>query len=997
MIVAVREELEYVTTEVRRTKLADHLESLWIVINNTRIKLRIGVVYFPQEQDQELKEIYEVLKKQVEESRERDESIIILGDFNCKVGEEIAGNNKKVSKCGRKLLKFIEKEGLVLANGSNYCHGKWTREENNVKSILDYVVVDKELDLHIKKMEIHDQDKDISPFHLKRVNAKKIRTIYSDHNPIMVETDLVLMQKEMMEKRKKAVLTKEGREKYHNDLQRKEISKVWNNPDKSVQEMYDEWEKLVIETRKDNETIRKTNSKRKSKTMRLLMKEKKKLKEEMKTEEGEKDMTYLNELKEKIITEEQESYYRKLKKNCEEIRKDGKFNSGGFWKLKKRMNRKKEGIHAIEDKDGKLLTENNEIINRYGEYYEELLTTTNKKTKLPENQETVRKVEEKFEKMMAEARKQPAKKTEEGLVEKVVKGIKTGKARDSKDWNNEMIKDGGPEMKLSIQKMADTVKERYEVPNQWNSMMVRSIDKKGRREDMQNKRGLFLTNIVSKVFEKIQDQESEIEYDPFQNGGQRGRGTVDNWMIVHAVIDEGKRLKKPVYFFFGDLVKCFDRLWLKDCVVDMYESGMRARDAGMVYKLNEKAEFKVITPAGVTDEISVSEIVKQGTVFGPKLCCASTGKINEGLEEREMIFPTVGVQAATFVDDINGGGSKRFVQAVMMSCSEKEMEKLWEFSIDKTKWMCVKNRKKNTENIEVRIKQGVVGQVKTYKLLGNYVNEKGNMDDQLQHMETKAIILIREANKLCCQYKVGISEFEAKNLVFHATITTAIFYNIETWTNLRNSDWEKMEVIQGKILKGLYGLPKSTPYWGLLSELNILPIKLLLLYRKLMLYHSIMNSDDRRVVKNLIRAQAKSGHRECWYGNVREEGKEIGIEVSEGEVSGVKKSTWKKKVKKKIKDTFEKEKENKKGSSRKMRFLQGKGDIYLTELHNDDARLAMMIRLNMVSWIEDNFGQESSCPLCTGEIDTTEHVFECSGTINEAGVTVKNLEDGENE
>ena len=47
-----------------------------------------------------------------------------------------------------------------------------------------------------------------------------------------------------------------------------------------------------------------------------------------------------------------------------------------------------------------------------------------------------------------------------------------------------MIKDGGLEMKLSIQKMADTVKERYEVPNQWNSMMVRSIDKKGRREDM---------------------------------------------------------------------------------------------------------------------------------------------------------------------------------------------------------------------------------------------------------------------------------------------------------------------------------------------------------------------------------------------------------------------------------------------------------------------------------------------------------------------------------
>ena len=157
---------------------------------------------------------------------------------------------------------------------------------------------------------------------------------------------------------------------------------------------------------------------------------------------------------------------------------------------------------------------------------------------------------------------------------------------------------------------------------------------------------------------------------------------------MHALIDEGKRLNKPVYLFFGDLVKCFDRLWLKDCVVDLYECGMRARDAKMIYELNKEAVFKVITPAGETKAITVHEIVKQGTVFGPKLCCASTGKVNEVLDEREAVFPSVSIQATTFMDDINGGGSKRFVQAVMLNCSKKEEEKLWEFAIDKTKWMC---------------------------------------------------------------------------------------------------------------------------------------------------------------------------------------------------------------------------------------------------------------------------------------------------------------------
>ena len=104
----------------------------------------------------------------------------------------------------------------------------------------------------------------------------------------------------------------------------------------------------------------------------------------------------------------------------------------------------------------------------------------------------------------------------------------------------------------------------------------------------------------------------------------------------------------------------------------------------------------------------MEEIVKQGTVFGPKLCCASTGKINEGLNKREVIYPGSAAEAVTFVDDINGNGSKEFVEAVMMNASRKESEKLWEFSTDKSKWMCIEGRKKDTEEISVEIKQGKI-------------------------------------------------------------------------------------------------------------------------------------------------------------------------------------------------------------------------------------------------------------------------------------------------
>ena len=152
VLLAVRNELKYVTTEVKKTK--DKVESLWIVIDNKRIKIRIGIVYFPQEQDQDIKEIYKVIKQQVRESAENSESLIVVGDFNCKVGDVVKGNKKKKSTGGKKLIQFAEKEGLVIGNSMEICEGTWTREEGKSKSILDYAIFDEEMAEHIKKIKI---------------------------------------------------------------------------------------------------------------------------------------------------------------------------------------------------------------------------------------------------------------------------------------------------------------------------------------------------------------------------------------------------------------------------------------------------------------------------------------------------------------------------------------------------------------------------------------------------------------------------------------------------------------------------------------------------------------------------------------------------------------------------------------------------------------------------------------------------------------------------
>ena len=77
-------------------------------MDNKVTRARMGVVYMPQEKSksvEELKEIYLVIEEQIEAAIKQNERLVLMGDFNCKVGEIIPGNTGEITKGGRILLK----------------------------------------------------------------------------------------------------------------------------------------------------------------------------------------------------------------------------------------------------------------------------------------------------------------------------------------------------------------------------------------------------------------------------------------------------------------------------------------------------------------------------------------------------------------------------------------------------------------------------------------------------------------------------------------------------------------------------------------------------------------------------------------------------------------------------------------------------------------------------------------------------------------------------
>ena len=56
-----------------------------------------------------------------------------------------------------------------------------------------------------------------------------------------------------------------------------------------------------------------------------------------------------------------------------------------------------------------------------------------------------------------------------------------------------------------------------------------------------------------------------------QVAGRKARAAMDNLIILNTIIENQRAQKLNTYIFFADAVKCFDKLWLKDCLLEMYD------------------------------------------------------------------------------------------------------------------------------------------------------------------------------------------------------------------------------------------------------------------------------------------------------------------------------------------------------------------------------------------------------------------------------------------
>ena len=497
---------------------------------------------------------------------------------------------------------------------------------------------------------------------------------------------------------------------------------------------------------------------------------------------------------------------------------------------------------------------------------------------------------------------------------------------------------------------------------------------------MNKKRGLFLTNVMSKIYEKVLKKRNKEKIDAnvseTQVGGKKHRSTVDLMILVSDLTRRNKQIGRKTYLLFGDAIKCFDKLWLRDCLVEMYKMGIQPQDILMIYLLNKTANIVVKTPVGDTDIFTAKEIVKQGTIWGPEMCCIETDSINRIGENCMTAIGEIEYGVLGYVDDVLGAGGAEKIRTCARNMRRLEILKKYTFGMDKTHYLIMKTGKENDELIEEELEGGKIQKTEEHEYLGFWVNVNGDCQTQIEKKGDKLMGELSSIRKLACKESVGSLYFSVRLFLFEACIIPSMLYGFEAWS-VTVKEIEDLERLQRKMLCNLLEVPKTTPYWGLLHETGAWSVKWRLAYRKIMLFHNIMTSEDIRMAKGVVLQQV--GQQDSFY----EETNQLAAELGLTNVAAMGKSELKKKIKLAVKEEMEKEISSATQGNTKLRFIKtvqfGQAS-YFESYGCEDVNLILKLRLNMVdvySNYKGDISKKRMCVHCKNEKDTTEHLGQC--------------------
>ena len=492
------------------------------------------------------------------------------------------------------------------------------------------------------------------------------------------------------------------------------------------------------------------------------------------------------ELKKKNVTEGAKEYrainqevkkaMKKAKENwtdeqCQSIEDNLKKNNSkkAYQLVKDLTSTQKKRTSTIQNKDGKSLTEDQEILKRWTEYCSELYNYT------ATGDSGVLQVP-----TATNNDKYPILREE---VEVAVKSLKKGKSAGVDNIPGDLVQAGGEAMISALLTICNKVWQTGEWPTTWTQSLIITLPKKGNLQLCQNYRTISLISHPSKVMLKILlnrlKPQAEWIIAEEQAGFQAGHSTTEQMFKIRIICERYLQHQQYLYHVFVDFKKEFDRVWHAALWATMNLYNINGNLIKLIQNLYNKATSAVYLNNSIGDWFRTTVRVRQGCLLSPTLFNLFLERIMEDALEGHEATVSIGGRTVVnlrFADDIDGLAGKEEELVSLVECLDSTSTAYgMQISAEKTKLMT-----NNTNGIstDIRISDVKLDCVDSFKYLGAIVAGEGSKPEVLAR-SAQTTAALAKLNTIWNDKNIVLS---SKIRLMRSLVISIFLYACESWT-----------------------------------------------------------------------------------------------------------------------------------------------------------------------------------------------------------------------
>lgn len=730
------------------------------------INITVIQVYAPTSSatDDVIDEFYNQLQDTLDTASKRD-VVLMIGDFNAKIGAGHCHEEEKVAigkyglgernKRGDSLVDFCIGNELVVANTLFQQHPRrlytWQSPDGKTRNQIDYILIKRRWKSSLRI-------------------AKTLpgADIGSDHQLLIANIRVKLKRVETSLRSKRFDL---GRidDQYRVETRNRFSKLLMYDAEVTPDELWLDLKTSILESAKKCIPIqrRKKSTPWLSQEVIDLSDERRQLKEA-----GLKNSRMYRLISSEIQQKARRDKNDHINKMCQELEDHSQSNnSRNLFRSVRDLTRKTTArLAVIKDEDGKILTESEEIKDRWKRYCEGLYASQEEDVVVDNATE-----------------EDPSEEEPDILLSEVTNAIhhlKNNKSPGPDDIPAELIKYADESGATVIQHLCNRIWKTKTWPTDWKNSTFITIPKKGDVSECKNNRTIALISHLSKILlliinerlRPILDRELPAE----QAGFRRGRGTRDQISNIRHILEKCTEFNRKIYFCFIDYAKAFDCVRHSELWKALLEMGVPAHIVKLIRNLYDNQQACVRTEKGDTDCFGIGQGVRQGCILSPTLFNLYAEYImRRALADWDggISFGGRKLSNLRYADDTTliATDPEELKELLLKVKAESEALGL-RLNVSKTKIMTVGS---DGNEDPIIVDGNEIERVTQFNFLGSLITSSGGCSMELRRRVAMAKSAMVGLNKIWADR--GITKTTKKHLV-SALIFPIATYGCESWT-----------------------------------------------------------------------------------------------------------------------------------------------------------------------------------------------------------------------